>query len=256
MNKKHSFEGMPNFRDIGGFVLKDGHIMKPGVIFRSEELSRMSVEDRFKLKELGIKCIVDLRTPNERSLKPYGLSEDIRTVHVPILSEEKDFNRWQFIWFLISEGRKLDFAEYMRRFYYRLAFERTEQIKEIFTLLADTNSVPVLIHCTGGKDRTGFIAALIQLTIGVPREKVIESYLASREAGVRQMKEIEKYIRWMSLGQVSPERIRPMLEVRREYVDDTLDEIFHRYKSLDEYLIGGCSIDKQCLESIRKLLTD
>jgi len=251
-----SFESMQNFRDIGGFVLEDGHNMKPGAVFRSEDLSRMSTGDRDKLKELGIKCIIDLRTPNERSWKSYEISEDtgMQVVHIPILSEEKDLSRWQFFWFLIREGRNLDFEEYMRRFYNRLAFERTKQTKNILTLLSDERNIPALIHCTGGKDRTGFIAALLQLIIGVPRQTVLQSYLASSEVIASQMKSIEKYIRWMSLGQVSPERLRPMLEVRKEYLEGTLNEIFHRHKSLDAYLTIGCSVDKCCLERLRKLL--
>jgi len=253
-----SFENMHNFRDIGGFVLEDGHNMKLGAVFRSEDLSRMSTGDQDKLKELGIKCIIDLRTPNERFSKPYEISGDTNMyiVHIPILCEEKDLSRWQFFCFLIREGRNLDFEQYMRRFYNRLAFDRTEQTKNILTLLSNERNVPALIHCTGGKDRTGLIAALLQLIMGVPRETVIQSYLASSKAIAYQMKSIEKYIRWMSLGQVSPERIRPMLEVRKEYLEGTLNEIFHRYKSLDTYLTIGCGMDKCCLERLRKLLTE
>ena len=60
----------------------------------------------------------------------------------------------------------------------------------------------------------------------------------------------------MSLGQVSPERLRPMLEVRKEYLEGTLNETFRRYRSLDAYLTIGCGVDKCCLERLRKLLTE
>jgi protein-tyrosine phosphatase len=253
-----AFEGMENFRDVGNFRLPSGRSMRSGQVFRSEELSRLSMNDWEQLHKLGIKCIVDFRTPNERKLSPYKALNvmGIQIVHIPILSEEKDLNRWQFFCFLLREGRSLDFEEYMRKFYYRLAFERVEQIKAIFTLLSDAQALPILIHCTGGKDRTGFIAASLQLFVGVPRDDVIHSYLASNEVIVMHMKKIERYIQWMSLWQISPERLRPMLEVRREYLESIFDEIFYRYGSVDKYLSSYCGVEERCLDRLCALLIE
>lgn len=261
MNNKetdNTFKGICNFRDIGGFILPNGFMMRQEQFFRSDELSGLSPKDWELLRNLRVKCILDLRAPSERTSKtyniPYGMS--MRLVHIPILSEEKDMSRWQLFCFMVREGRKLDFEEYMHKFYYRLAFERNKQIHQVIMRLSNVKNLPALIHCTGGKDRTGFIAAVLQLLAGVPREKVIESYLATNEVSAPRIEKIAKHIGWMSLWQISPERLQPMLEARREYLDKVFDEIFSRYDSIEEYLMKSCGVKESCLLRLRSLLVE
>lgn len=251
-----AFEGARNFRDIGGFVLPDGRRMKSGMVYRSDNLSKLSVKDWELIREFGIKSIIDLRTPNECKSQAYKLANHwgIQRIPVPILSEEKDLSRWEFFCFLLKEGRKLNYEQYMEQFYQRLAFARTEQIRTVFTLLADASSLPALVHCTGGKDRTGFIAALLQLLAGVPEELVVEDYLASNELIAFRMKKLERAIRVMSLGQIAPEQIRPMLEVRREYLEAVLDEVFRRCGSIETYLTSACGVAGRDIARLREIL--
>lgn len=252
-----SFESIKNFSDISyiGEVIIDKQKMRSGAIFRSEEISALSPADWDKVKRLGIKCIIDLRTPNEKTVKPYQVNnKNINMIHVPILSEDKDLNRWQFFLFLVHRGPTIDFGQYMLDFYHRLAFERKGEIKQVISILSVEENVPVLIHCTGGKDRTGFIVALLQLIVGISKENVLESYLDINRMIAPKMQKIQSYIRWMSLGRVSPERFKPMMEVRKEYLEHALQEIDRQYHSLDQYLIEGCGVDQHCLEKVRYLL--
>jgi len=104
----------------------------------------------------------------------------------------------------------------MKEMYEHMAFGCHKEIREILIFLSNETNIPALIHCTGGKDRTGFVSAIIQLLVGVPYESVINDYLVSNQLIATRMKKVETFIRWMSLFQVSSERIKPILEVQRD----------------------------------------
>ena len=113
---------------------------------------------------------------------------------------------------------------------------------------------PVLIHCTGGKDRTGFLSAVIQLLAGVPRQEVMDSYMESNKFIKPRMDKHIKYLRLMSLFQVPAERMKPMFEVRREYLDEILDDIYKTFGSIEEYLINNCGIPQNSILDLQKML--
>lgn len=258
VRKKFQFDKLYNFRDIGGLKTVDGKMMKPGILYRSDDLSRLTQKDMAKLQEYNLRLICDLRTVNERKSKSYDIPQgwDLRVVQVPIHHGSQDFTRFQFFRFLVGKSNDIDFEKIIRDFYHCMATERTAEIKEVFTFVAQTGHVPALIHCTGGKDRTGFIAALIQLSVGVPRETVIEQYVMSNDLIKPRMKKIERFIRFMSLWQVSPERIKPMLVVRREYLEDVLDYILEQYGSIENYLVGTCGIEEKTIKDLRNMLVE
>lgn len=252
------FDGVYNFRDIGGHQTTDGRTMKAGVLYRSDELSRLSANDLNQLAMRNIKVICDLRTPAERKQKPDRIPghAGIQLVSVPIHHESQEFSRLDFFKFLVSKSSDLNFEQVIKDFYHRMAFERTEQVREIFTLLANQGNVPALIHCTGGKDRTGYLSALIQLLARVPYQTVLADYLLSNDLIQPRMKKIERYIRWMSLFQISPERMKPLMEVRRDYLDDTLTAVLNEYGTIEEYLIEACGIEEKCLLNLRQMLIE
>ncbi len=89
--KRHvPLDGSFNFRDAGGLETRDGRRMKPGILYRSDELSRLSDGDLERLGGLGLRSICDLRAPGERRRRPDRLPPGgVRPVHVPfqLLSE-------------------------------------------------------------------------------------------------------------------------------------------------------------------------
>lgn len=139
--------------------------MKTGVLFRSDELSRLSFSDQKTLRRLNLKLICDLRTPNERvrTLDRIPKKFEMRLVNIPIYPHRKDLSRLKFVHFLNSKSDGYDFKNLIKEYYRSFAFEHTEKINQIVTLLSDENNLPALIHCSVGKDRTGFISSLIQL---------------------------------------------------------------------------------------------
>jgi protein-tyrosine phosphatase len=113
-----------------------------------------------------------------------------------------------------------------------------------------------VFHCTGGKDRAGFAAALALLVAGVPRETVIQDFMRTNEYTAGYIDRNLWIVRAVSLFRTDPDRIRPLLGVERAYIEAALDTIDSRYGSLDRYLHEGLGLDDTTLASIRHNLVE
>lgn len=258
MKNHYQFDGLYNFRDIGGLETEDGRNMRTGLLYRSDELSRLSGQDLEQMHQLGIRLVCDLRTPKEQQSKPSKLlnREGIKVVTFSVFDQSQEYSRFEFFKFLAGKSVHINFEQIMTDLYHTLAFSSGNEIKGIISLLADQNNLPALIHCTGGKDRTGFTAAIIQLLCGVPYEKVMDHYLFSNEVIAPRMKKIEMYIRWMSLFRVKPDKIKPVLEVRREYLHVAYEEIIRQYGDIENYLASVCELDREVMMKLRSMLVE
>jgi protein-tyrosine phosphatase len=252
------FDKLYNFRDIGGLKTTDGRYMKSDILYRSDELSRLTKKDLATLQSHNLKLIIDLRTENEKKSKPdrVPLSQDLQQVHIPIYHDSQDFSKVEFFKLLTGNSKDLDFEVLIKEFYQSMATERLTEINQALTLISQSSNVPALIHCTGGKDRTGLLSALIQLTCGVPFETVMNEYLRSNDLIEPRMKKIERFIRLMSLFQIPRERIKPLLIVKADYLLDTHDYMLNQFGSVEGFLIEGCKVEERTLHGIRELLLD
>ena len=257
-NRFIELEGTSNFREIGGLKTSNGSKLKPGILFRSDELFKLTDNDLSTIETLNLKLIIDLRTPNECKLKPdrLPLNLSLKVVNVPFFHQKRDYNQLQIMWFLITNSRKINFEKFIKDHYLNNAFERTAEIGKVITLLSDENNLPVLIHCKAGKDRTGLLSAIIQLIAGVPLNIVLEDYLATNMYMKRKMEDAEKIIRRMSFFRVSSERIKPLLEVRLDYLNSVLNEIFSRYGTIEKYLIEACNLEEYSLQNLKNNLVE
>ena len=57
--------GAENVRDLGGLPLVAGGSTRPGVFFRGDTLQELTPQDVALLKDLGLRTILDLRTPSK-----------------------------------------------------------------------------------------------------------------------------------------------------------------------------------------------
>ncbi|CEG28344.1 tyrosine-protein phosphatase [Bacillus sp. B-jedd] len=256
--KEFVFEKIHNFRDIGGLPTSDGRRMKSGLLYRSDELSRLSGMDLAKLESLGLKMICDLRTVHEQKSRPDRIPGHwgIKEVHIPIYHGSQDFTHMEFIKFLNTNPKSIDFADIIRDFYECLVKERTEEIRKVFELAAGEENLPALIHCTGGKDRTGFLSALFQQLAGVPRDIITKQYLLSNERVGAKMKKTGRMIRMMSLYRIPIEKIQPMLAVNEKHLDYALGYILEEYGSVEAYLHQGCGIKQDSINKLKRMLVE
>lgn len=165
-------EGASNFRDLGGYTTADGRALKWRRIFRSNHLGHLTEEDVKVVRGLGVKSAFDFRGTQER-VAAACVVEEINVHSLPIEPTVVAALRAKLQARALSSADALEIMRESYRGYVRL---NTHSFRELFAhLLGD--SAPLVIHCTAGKDRTGFACALILNALGVPQRVISEDYL-------------------------------------------------------------------------------
>ena len=216
-------QGASNFRDLGGYLGQGGRPVRWRRLFRSDHLSALSAEDKSLLAEIGLARSFDLRGELERAAHPYELPG----VHQHLLAIEPVIV--QSMQAMASEGRALTVAtceELMRDLYRRLVDEQAHRFAELLDHLI-TDDAPAVFHCTAGKDRTGFAAALILLALGVPRTVVMSDYLLTN----RHFK--PPALRW---GDLDPDVLAVMWRVQEDFLEAALQRVDQVHGGIDRYL--------------------
>lgn len=172
-----------NFRELGGHRTADGRTVRSGTLFRSGHLSRASRADLNAICNLHIATVVDFRSDGERRKAPGPdlAACGIRTTFLPVLdhAESRVFAE------TATRIRSRDFSDadvdsIMIETNRDFALEWTAEFGTFLRLVTESRGRPILWHCTGGKDRTGFAAALVLRLLGVDDDAIVEDYLVSR----------------------------------------------------------------------------
>src|ERR1700759_867944 len=170
--RRFDLQGASNFRDLGGYATADGHTVRWRQIFRSNHLGHLTETDVGVVRELGVKHAFDFRGTDERRAAVCAVKE-IAVHSLPIEPTVVAALRARLQARALSSGDALDIMRESYRGYVRL---NTHSFRELFAHLVN-DEVPVVIHCTAGKDRTGFACALILHALGVPEKTISEDYL-------------------------------------------------------------------------------
>src|ERR1700688_3964020 len=168
-----NLSGASNFRDLGGYPGRDGRIVRWRQIFRSNHLGHLTKADIDMLRPLGLKSAFDFRGTEERVAATCGLAE-IAVHSLPIEPTVVAALRAR-----LAEGFALsstDALDVMRDSYRNYVRYNTPSFRALFAHLLEDRA-PLVIHCTAGKDRTGFACALILHALGVPDEVIAGDYL-------------------------------------------------------------------------------
>jgi protein-tyrosine phosphatase len=240
-----------NFRDAGGLRAADGRLLRPGLIFRAAELSRLEAADAETLEAHGVRLICDLRSPAESRKKPPGGGLRIPVVNVP-LHDPAVYDLGFFRGVAMVRGDQ--YPEFIRGYYQHIAFERPARVREIVELLAQPERLPALIHCTAGKDRTGFVVALIQLMAGVPYELVRTEYLQTNQDYAQRREQLIRKSRWMTLGRLPVANMRWMLMAHGELLDAVYQRMMAEHGSAANYLVQACGVDGGLVQAWRERL--
>jgi protein-tyrosine phosphatase len=166
-------QGATNFRDLGGYPGQGGRPVRWRRLFRSDQLAGLTEADKSLLARLGLAKAFDFRGEAERAAVTYelpGVTQHSLAIEPTVVQRLQD---------LLSSGQALTperTAELMTELYRALVNDQAHRFAEFFEQLLQAEG-PVVFHCTAGKDRTGFAAALILLALGVPRDLVLEDYL-------------------------------------------------------------------------------
>jgi len=166
-------QGATNFRDLGGYPGHDGRLLRWRRLFRSDHLGGLTEADKAVLAHLGLARAFDFRGQAERAAVTYeliGVTQHSLAIEPTVVQRMHD---------LVSAGQGLTparAADLMTELYRALVNDQAHRFAELFEHLLQADA-PLVFHCTAGKDRTGFAAALILMALGVPRDVVLQDYL-------------------------------------------------------------------------------
>jgi protein-tyrosine phosphatase len=221
--------GASNFRDLGGYAGKDGRTVRWRHIFRSNHLGHLTNADIAILRSVGLKTAFDFRGTEERSTALCAIEE--LTVHsLPVEPTVVAALRAR-----LAGGKALsqnDGVEVMRESYVNYVRQNTGRFQSLFAhLLGD--SAPLVIHCTAGKDRTGFACALILHSLGVPEDVIAEDYLLTNRF----------YRRDPSASNDIPDDVRQVLgSVEASFLAAAFNAIRSDYGDLAQYFHRGLGL--------------
>lgn len=234
--------GMPNFADLGGIVTTDGRSVKWGMIYRSGELSALTDADIRYMDNLHLNSIIDFRFQEEKDEAPDRIPAGVDTIPIPVVDgsyDKQTITQWLF------NGNSEAFDTMLIHVNRVLATEEQDNFKEFFNNVE--NGETLLFHCTKGKDRAGFAAAMFLSALGVDRETVIDNYLKSNY----YLSEItEQTIKYVNSNGLNGELLRPILEVRADYLQTALDIIDSEYGGIDNYLVNNLGVDTEKLKAL------
>jgi protein-tyrosine phosphatase len=196
-----------------------------------------------------LKTIVDLRAPREKK-KELPHLDGARRIDVPIELENHARERLQPL--MTKRGAEPEVIEVFKQLYRDLADEVGPQVERLFHILLNADAYPVLIHCRAGKDRTGYVCALIQRAVGVNCAAVFEDYLKTNTHFTPVTPRVEIMMKILSLGRLQMDNVRASFSARADYLQAAFDQIDQCHGGLATYLEqrGVTSRDVAALRSL------
>jgi len=244
---------MENFRDIAGadtasaYRNAEGRALKRGVFYRSNAITPDD-GDWATLNGLGITSVYDLRTPGEIAKAPDRVPEGADYIHINLFgSDNADPPR------LTSAAEAVRMMEDAERMLVSNADIR-RRLAQLLTSMATADGA-LVFHCTAGKDRTGWVAALLHSIAGVSEEVIFEDYLLTNTHArgwieANRQKILEEH------GQAAADIYAPMLGVQESFLRAGLEQVKESYGSMDRYLAEGLGLDEQVQAALRNKLLE
>lgn len=253
-----NFEGISNFRDLGGYPAADGRTVKWGKLYRSGHLATASNADLAGLAELQLARFIDFRSGAEKTEEPNRLPDpaSFALVEIPVL-DEGNRNLFNEISTRIEEGTLGDFdpdltmVQANRQF----ADEFTPQFRQFVDTVLEADGAPVLWHCTAGKDRTGFAAAVLLRILGVPQDIIMQDYLASSAPALESRRKELLMLRLFE-GEETADKIAVMLGVEPAWLEAAFEQIDTTWGSFDNYVAEGLQLSAADVQRLRANLLE
>jgi protein tyrosine/serine phosphatase len=247
--------GIHNFRDYGGYPVAGGGRLVRGRLFRSGEHAQATEKDLDLVGTLGLKAVFDLRGAGERQRspcrRPAGFEASVyaadgeTAVAAPHLEAAAD---------------AFDAATARRNMCERYATvpfrSRLLSVYRDYFRVLSALSMPTLVNCTAGKDRTGVLVALLQTALGMHRDDIIEDYLLTNSAGDNEARigALKADLQRRFGAPLSDEAVRVVTSVEPIFLDSAFEAIQQRHGSTENYLVDALGITPEMREGLKARL--
>lgn len=238
--------GLVNFRDVGGHPTISGQRVRRGLLYRSVTLADATDADLAALADLGVATVFDLRTGHEQAHAPDRLPPAARHVALDVMADAGEADPAAMFRLMqdpagasqaLADGGVerfwlASYHDFVRLPSARAAFGR------LYRELADSDGA-ALVHCTTGKDRTGWAVAALLLFLGVRADVVMREYLLSDDEVRAAFANVADD--FVARGG-SRAVIEPMMGVRPSFLDAAIEAMLADHGSVEGYLSAGLGL--------------
>jgi protein-tyrosine phosphatase len=250
---------VPNLRDVGGYTTRHRATVRTKLVYRSDQLNPISVDDLKTLAGLGLKSDFDLRTAEERNARPDVLPPGVNNIWLNVLADADQSGPAQLEKLMhnpkeanVQLGSGKVEAKFLQAYRDFVSLPSAKAAyRRLFVALADRNSLPALFHCTTGKDRTGWAAAALLSLLGVSKDAIMRDFLRSNDYILpAYRKTIDAFV----AAGGEPGIPAAILGVKAEYLEAAFAEMENKYGTTEDYFTKGLGIDFNGQQALRDLL--
>lgn len=238
------------YRDLGGIKNKEGKTIKPNMIVRGKSLYKIKEKDIRKLKEVNLSKVIDLRTAVEADEKPNTIIDKIKYLHMPIFKEktagithEKEENKLKMLKNMVS----------IENLYKLMVTDKysIEQLKNIIHEIINSDTYPVLFHCTAGKDRTGVVAMLLLNILDVDKKTIMSNYLEINKKHKPKANLFYVLINVLVWNKELAKKARSYYMVHESYLETAIAAIKETYGTIDNYIKEALGVTDEMKQAFK-----
>lgn len=229
-----AWDGLLNARDLGGHPTEDGGETRFGQVVRADSVRRLTDAGWQALVDYGIRTIVDLRSDEELEADPPA-ELPVEAVQVPFLEDREDV--WREV--EAASVRAADHAEATREVYLIFLEHFRPNVAAAVRAVVEAPEGGVVVHCMGGKDRTGLVTAFLLRLAGVPVDEIASDYALSEQRLRTRHEE------WFATAadEAELERLHRIAATPAASMVGVLEELERRYGSIEGFLRSGGAPD-------------
>lgn len=269
--RRVAIDGLYNCRDLGGYPTKDGKLTKWGVFYRSDAPDHLSSEDVAYLEKMNIYSVIDLRSPKEIALNPdIGINEKQHCnfdPHAEVAKQasatpSKNSNKDQ------QKVQKLTELAQTKAGQEKLIAMQNQMVLQMKDLVISPNAqkaytgfmqvllkeeIPTIFHCQGGKDRTGWAAAIILGLLGVEKSVIYEDYLLTEKYNQpRNAKRMAIYKQYTDDSFVL-DYLASLQQTKAAYLDSAFETMETTYGTMENYAEQALQVTSADIEKFKSL---
>jgi len=231
------WDGCLNVRDLGGFAV-DGGETRFGSVVRADSVSQLTPAGWQALADYGVRTVLDLRGDHEREDDP-PRELPVEVLHVPFMEAREE--EWNEIAEQLEEVAKQPVPDATRDAYLIFLERFRPNVGAAMKAVVHAPEGALVIHCVGGKDRTGLLSALLLYLAGVSAEEIAVDYALSEER-LRP-----RHDKWFEAAdsEAELERLKRIAQCPPESIVQVFAELERRYGSVEQYLQAAGVSDEE-----------
>jgi protein-tyrosine phosphatase len=137
--------------------------------------------------------------------------------------------------------------------YAELVTDQRHTVRRLFEILASQDRYPLLVHCRAGQDRTGFVSAVVLLSLGVDKKDIVADYLLSIGYSVPKVRIMAIVVRALTLGFLSTDTFEAAFTAHERYVRAIFGEIESKFRTIEGYL-ESCGVSRESLRRFKEIV--